>query len=114
MVTARSLITSTLLLLLVLSAAVAFQQPSALSSRPRTDASYRHVGWSSVPAQRISVALSAKKDTPNENEKEKSEWGLDLILVYMTPWRNPNSIFVYMFLIVYGLGKMSEAGMVAK
>eukprot|EP00977_Amphora_coffeiformis_P008490 scaffold1923_cov160-Amphora_coffeaeformis.AAC.2 len=34
---------------------------------------------------------------------------LQLFLVYMTPWRNPNSIFVYLLIILYALGKYSEA-----
>jgi hypothetical protein len=27
----------------------------------------------------------------------------------MTPWRNPNSIFVYLFVIIIVLGKIKEA-----
>jgi hypothetical protein len=28
---------------------------------------------------------------------------LDLILIYATPWKNPNSIFIYFFLVIYGI-----------
>jgi hypothetical protein len=50
--------------------------------------------------------LLAKKN-PVEPEREKSD-ALGLLLLYMTPWRNPNSIFVYMLLLLYALGKFSE------
>ena len=42
-------------------------------------------------------------------ERQKQEWNLSLALLYMTPWKNPNSIFVYLFGILYVLGKISEA-----
>ena len=54
------------------------------------------------------AALSAQEREEAEKEERK---GLQLVLLYMTPWRNPNSIFVYLFLILYVLGKMSEARM---
>lgn len=47
-----------------------------------------------------------------EPEREKKN-GLELVLLYMTPWRNPNSIFVYMIGTVYLLGKYSEAQSIA-
>ena len=35
--------------------------------------------------------------------------GVDLFLLVMTPLEeNPNSIFVYMFLLLYGLGTWNE------
>mmetsp|Transcript_55037 Transcript_55037/g.61496 ORF Transcript_55037/g.61496 Transcript_55037/m.61496 type:complete len:130 (+) Transcript_55037:27-416(+) len=51
-----------------------------------------------------------KKMSPSveEGEEEKSS-GLGLIFTYMTPWKNPNSIFVYLFLSVFLLGKYSES-----
>lgn len=42
-------------------------------------------------------------------EKEKSNSALDLVLLYMTPWKNPNSIFVYLLMGLIALGKYSEA-----
>lgn len=39
----------------------------------------------------------------------KQDWDFALFLVYMTPWRNPNSIFVYMLLTLIALGKYSES-----
>jgi hypothetical protein len=42
-----------------------------------------------------------------QEEKEQPR-GLGLVLLFMTPWRNPNSIFVYMFGILYVLGKYGE------
>lgn len=56
------------------------------------------------------VVLDAKKKvSANEEEERVKKSPLELVLVYMTPWRNPNSIFVYMFMILYALGKYSEA-----
>ena len=52
-----------------------------------------------------------KKPVTNNDEqtnKEKKN-AFELVLLYMTPWRNPNSIFVYMFLTLYVLGKYSES-----
>ena len=50
-----------------------------------------------------------KKTAEPPSEKIKSSNALDLIILYMTPWRNPNSIFVYLFVILFALGKYSEA-----
>ncbi len=47
-----------------------------------------------------------KKKADDDKESTKSP---NLILAYMTPWRNPNSIFVYMFGLLYALGKYSES-----
>ncbi|OEU22655.1 hypothetical protein FRACYDRAFT_232813 [Fragilariopsis cylindrus CCMP1102] len=55
------------------------------------------------------IVLDAKKKKIVEEEEEREQpRGLGLVLLFMTPWRNPNSIFVYMFLILYGLGKYGE------
>ena len=55
------------------------------------------------------IVLDAKKKKIVEEEEEREQpRGLGLVLLFMTPWRNPNSIFVYMLLIVYGLGTYSE------
>lgn len=65
-------------------------------------------------AERNLVVLDAKKapsrgKTKNRNsEKREKVEGFDLFLVYMTPWKNPNSIFVYMILIIEILGKFRE------
>jgi hypothetical protein len=58
-------------------------------------------------------ALCVKKkskeieEAANSGAKKKLD-PLELIVLFMTPWRNPNSIFVYMFLVLYVLGKMNE------
>ena len=49
-----------------------------------------------------------KIPVPEKIEKE-SPTGIALLFAYMTPWRNPNSIFVYMFGLLYALGKYSES-----
>ena len=54
------------------------------------------------------IVLDAKKKKIVEEEEREQPRGLGLVLLFMTPWRNPNSIFVYMLLIVYGLGTYSE------
>lgn len=76
--------------------------------------------WS-IPLNRIAVLspsstsasalhVKQKKQTPSDVPKrERVESPLELFVLYATPWRNPNSIFVYLFLIVYALGKYSEA-----
>ena len=56
------------------------------------------------------TALSVKKkNSKQEKEKIQVTDPLQLVLLYMTPWVNPNSIFVYLFAILYALGKYSEA-----
>jgi len=61
-----------------------------------------------VVSSRQSTAHRLAK-TPQKEPPKESPKGLDLILLYMTPWRNPNSIFVYLFAIIYVLGKISES-----
>jgi hypothetical protein len=70
----------------------------------------------SVPVSIVSTSLSPTQINANKKgaEPEREErTGFQLFLLYMTPWRNPNSIFVYLFGIVYLLGKYSEANIVA-
>ena len=55
-----------------------------------------------------STELNAKKKGAEEPEREENN-ALQLVVLYMTPWRNPNSIFVYLFAGLYFLGKYSEA-----
>mmetsp|Transcript_17802 Transcript_17802/g.43961 ORF Transcript_17802/g.43961 Transcript_17802/m.43961 type:complete len:121 (+) Transcript_17802:1460-1822(+) len=65
----------------------------------------------SILHPRTPVALEAyKKKEPAKKPEEKEQTPpLKLLIAYMTPWRNPNSIFVYLFLLVYILGSYSEA-----
>ena len=51
----------------------------------------------------------AKKDTTSNVVRTKIDNPVELVLLYMTPWKNPNSIFVYLFLAVFLLGKYSES-----
>ena len=51
----------------------------------------------------------AKKDTTSNVVRTKIDNPAELVLLYMTPWKNPNSIFVYLFLAVFLLGKYSES-----
>lgn len=54
---------------------------------------------------------SAKKiKIPSNNESSdpsKIPWS-KVILAFLIPWRNPNSLFLYMLLIVSVLGKLNE------
>jgi hypothetical protein len=53
--------------------------------------------------------LAAKKPTNTEEEKKQVVDPLELFILFMTPWRNPNSIFVYMLIIINILGRMQES-----
>jgi hypothetical protein len=57
------------------------------------------------------TALAALKKDKKDAKSEKSaqKWDVGLLLVYMTPWKNPNSVFVYLFAALYILGSISEA-----
>jgi hypothetical protein len=69
---------------------------------------------SSSSVLHLKAPKSKATDDDDDDEKINQEWDLGLLLVYMTPWKNPNSIFVYMFAVVYGLGKYSESMMAAQ
>ena len=58
-------------------------------------------------AKKLKGGVDKSKGTENENA-DKKPTALDLILLYMTPWRNPNSIFVYFILIINILAKVKE------
>ena len=61
-----------------------------------------------------STEISLKKKTGGDEEPEREKKNaIELVILYMTPWRNPNSIFVYLFATVYFLGKYSEAQSIA-
>ena len=61
-------------------------------------------------SRRASTLLEAKKSKKSPGgEEKKTPSPMTLLVAYMTPWRNPNSLFVYMLLTVYALGKYSEA-----
>lgn len=56
-----------------------------------------------------SSCLPAKRKKDEGKEKLKQEWDVTLLIQFMTPWKNPNSIFVYLFLTLYILGTISES-----
>ena len=88
------------------------QQQQQQQQRPSSTFSVLTCTSQKLPVQSSScslIVLDAKKKKIVEEEEEREQpRGLGLVLLFMTPWRNPNSIFVYMLLIVYGLGKYSE------
>mmetsp|Transcript_26753 Transcript_26753/g.57560 ORF Transcript_26753/g.57560 Transcript_26753/m.57560 type:complete len:117 (-) Transcript_26753:109-459(-) len=53
--------------------------------------------------------ISKSIDGNNVYKPQKTEidWG-KVILAFLTPWRNPNSIFLYLLIIVSVLGKVNE------
>jgi hypothetical protein len=72
-----------------------FYSALASSSRPSTTALF--------------VGKQDKKPTDSKVDPSTEIDGFRMFLAYATPWRNPNSIFVYLFLIIFLLGKYSEA-----
>lgn len=84
-----------------LSRTTTFTKPSFLSSDNKDEM---------TPT---TTALQAAKKKGGE-EKPKQELDLTKTLIlFFTPWKNPNSIFVYLFVIVYILGKINESGAAA-
>ena len=63
------------------------------------------------PAPKKSVVKSPPKKSAESTSRRapdtEADWG-SIILLFLTPWRNPNSIFLYMLVIVSVLGKMNE------
>jgi acyl-coenzyme A synthetase/AMP-(fatty) acid ligase len=105
-----------LVLLLALGAVGAFHHPAAgvRCAPPTSSVSFTSpINPSPVVVQqeemRRTVALASKKKGPDDKKPEKEKVsGLDLVLLYMTPWKNPNSIFVYFILIINILAKIKE------
>ena len=97
------------------SAVVAFS-PEVRPLRPlaRSQAASKKIaswGASSI-ARTDTVIFAAKKPKgggPEEGEKKQVVDPLELFILFMTPWRNPNSIFIYMLLIINILGRMQES-----
>ena len=94
-----------LLLFAVGGASGAFcQPPLTLTRAPGTSPQYVATLHNSVATISPRLDLAKKK----EPEKRKTASVPELILLYLTPWKNPNSIFLYMFLILIVLGNISE------
>jgi hypothetical protein len=81
--------------------------PLALKSARSQPWSYEAVDIA-APTFETTSLLAAKKKNDDNTQKEKLS-ALTIFIAFATPWRNPNSIFVYLFLGVYALGKYSEA-----
>mmetsp|Transcript_18241 Transcript_18241/g.32145 ORF Transcript_18241/g.32145 Transcript_18241/m.32145 type:complete len:178 (+) Transcript_18241:83-616(+) len=69
---------------------------------------------SSTPKKSIKKNISKnKKITKSTGDNEASQpkpeidWG-KILLAFLTPWRNPNSLFLYLLIIVSVLGKLNE------
>ena len=70
-----------------------------------------------VPVKKSNVKNAAKNNAPVKKQptgsvfdvKMSEETPIGTILIsFLIPWRNPNSIFLYMLIIVSVLGKMNE------
>ena len=57
----------------------------------------------------IFAAKKPKGGGTEEGEKKQVVDPLELFILFMTPWRNPNSIFLYMLIIINILGRMQES-----
>lgn len=58
--------------------------------------------------------LEAKKAKVSPEEQREPPSAMTLFVTYMTPWKNPNSIFAYMLIILIALGKYSETHVITK
>jgi hypothetical protein len=87
-------------------------QPNLIKSSEQQKQLSTPASFCSTPSSSTEINAKKKKVAEEEPEREKKN-GLELVLLYMTPWRNPNSIFVYMIGTVYLLGKYSEAQSIA-
>ena len=104
-----------LLVLAVVSCSHAFQpkppisQKAAASTFSNDDSISLSFHKNSQDYSPVSLNLKNKSNNPEpEDGKRKQGWDFSLLFTYMTPWKNPNSIFVYMLLTLYCLGKYSE------
>mmetsp|Transcript_8537 Transcript_8537/g.17811 ORF Transcript_8537/g.17811 Transcript_8537/m.17811 type:complete len:133 (+) Transcript_8537:78-476(+) len=111
------LLTALCMLLVITQRVESFQIGSSVAkiNSPTSRLSSNHVvsvieqeRWLSTPASTTALNAKKKKVVEEEPVREKKN-ALELVLLYMTPWRNPNSIFLYMFGALYFLGKYSEA-----
>ena len=82
--------------------------PSVVSNDPFVNDPYAQ-----ETSKRNTVLFAAKKPTKSGGgageEKKQVVDPLELFILFMTPWRNPNSIFLYMLIIINILGRMQES-----
>lgn len=77
---------------------------TAVATAPKKNAAKKSVA---KPAKNKSIGkpINAKSNS-EASEPTKTPWST-IILAFLTPWRNPNSIFLYLFLIVQVLGTLN-------
>eukprot|EP00986_Skeletonema_menzelii_P008066 scaffold3306_cov151-Skeletonema_menzelii.AAC.7 len=65
---------------------------------------------SAPPTKKSNTPAKKKQPTGsvfNVKMSEETPWS-SILLSFLIPWRNPNSIFLYLLIIVFVLGKMNE------
>ena len=81
-------------------------QPSVVLNNPFNDANAQEIMSSTA----IFAAKKPNKSGDGTKEEKKQVVDpLELFILFMTPWRNPNSIFLYMLIIINILGRMQES-----
>ena len=103
----RGLFASLILFLFAATATHAFVAPTRASGNVVVSRTTTTTATTTTTTQ-----LDAKKKPTTVKKQPQPLQDLDpvrLVIAYMTPWRNPNSIFVYLLALLYCLGKYSEA-----
>mmetsp|Transcript_13606 Transcript_13606/g.17834 ORF Transcript_13606/g.17834 Transcript_13606/m.17834 type:complete len:119 (+) Transcript_13606:43-399(+) len=104
----KSILLTFLLMLIGSSAFLSSSSPTYTRNERAIVANIPATSPCNVLLKKNELALLAKKGK-DEDEENSSSSPLKMLFLYMTPWKNPNSIFVYMFVGLYWLGKISEA-----
>ena len=56
--------------------------------------------------KKVTTSKKEKTTVTGNDAKADLDWG-KIIVAFLTPWRNPNSIFLYMLIILNILGNMN-------
>ena len=56
--------------------------------------------------KKVTKSKKEKTTVTGNDAKADLDWG-KIIVAFLTPWRNPNSIFLYMLIILNILGNMN-------
>ena len=84
-------------------------QPSVVLNNPFNDANAQEITSSTAIFAAKKPNKSGGGINAEEEKKKQVVDPLELFILFMTPWRNPNSIFLYMLIILNILGRMQES-----